>query len=225
MLTRCPGRHPRSTAPGACGYANASAKAPTTPRQGREAVEIYGETGICGVSLLWSGACQARSSPGATREVITGKDSNPRIGGIRKRRRAFRISARSGSDSQALPPAFAHFPACRLPQVSYGWASKPHAKADRKRLSIWASLMASHSTHEREGCRTIGRRRMVLSERWTRPRSDALIAGNRAGLHELARRRRRWSAKPVRDLAVDADVDVFSNPITGRLRAGPSLPT
>ncbi len=48
--------------------------------------------------------CQARFSLGAIWGFTTAKDRFSRIGRIRKRRKSFRISVRSGFDSQALPP-------------------------------------------------------------------------------------------------------------------------
>ncbi len=50
-------------------------------------------------------SCQGHSSLGAIWGFATAKDRNQRIGRIRKRRKSFRISARSGFDSQALPPS------------------------------------------------------------------------------------------------------------------------
>jgi len=60
--------------------------------------------------------CQERNPLGAIWGFTTAKDRNPRIGRIRKCRKSFRISARSGFDSQALPPAFAHL----QPATSFG---------------------------------------------------------------------------------------------------------
>jgi hypothetical protein len=47
--------------------------------------------------------CQARNLLGAIWGFTTAKERNPRIGRILERRKSFRISVRSGFDSQALP--------------------------------------------------------------------------------------------------------------------------
>jgi hypothetical protein len=62
-------------------------------------------------SACASDPCQGPFPLGAIGVVTAAKDRNLRIGRIRKRRKSFRISVRSGFDSQALPPAFANLPA------------------------------------------------------------------------------------------------------------------
>jgi hypothetical protein len=56
--------------------------------------------------VFGSDPVKGRNALGAVWGFTTAKDSIPRIGRIRKRRKSFRISDRSGFDSQALPPPY-----------------------------------------------------------------------------------------------------------------------
>ena len=148
----------------------------TTPRHVPEPVDIAGVIGIPPSQRPPVRGLSSASSLGANWGFTAAKDRNQRISRIRNCRKSFRISVHSGFDSQALPPAFAHLPARHFPQVSFGWASHPPAKAVAPKpaapmenaLSDQPSGGKSKSETQAPATAGTGPRRAASQKKWRR---------------------------------------------------------